>query len=289
MNGSRSSVARVRALFVELIGAPNAAIEAYRTGMNAQYGLQLEPLSLATVTCCVKTTLDKIPYEKILSNVARGKSLTRLIVKKEFRNSATFGHLSRVDGGEKGLKIGSNGTLHITGVKCGDDMSDILSQALMAINEVRVPNDVKPQYVEALVKSDIRLHMANFYAQFNMEINLEQLRATMLARFKDISFLFDKDQHPGLRFKIKLTSLIVFRTGKTLISGTDASSIFEAYQTVLDTLLSMSNEKFISDSNDLKAMMDELMTESDIDEDTLQPKAWVEYKPDIHLCDSDAE
>ena len=225
----------------DIMRRPNADVDAYRLGMGVKHeGLVLEPLKLATLTFSVGTTAPQIRYEKILENVARGKSLTKLIVKKKFGNCATFGHKARDGKKIKSIKIYQNGNLHLTGVKCEDDATDIVSQALRAINEVQGGGQTR--FSAATVVPTINLHMANFYGKINREIDLETMKTALMKRHRHMAVLLDTNHHPGMQIKNLFgnTSVIVFRTGSILFSGKkDVSNVGNAYKMIMDAVVTM--------------------------------------------------
>lgn len=186
---------------------------------------------LSTSTMTVKTNVARIDYLKIVDKVAAGE-IPDLSLKKNkygvvrvFRNCASFSVL--LDGKSKGVKICANGTLHLTGVKCGAHAKAMLDTAIRGIEVAHESaGEVK------VLSDSLKLNMLNYYFPLNVRLDLDALKRVIVERHK-IAVLYDREKHPGIKFRSpsKKTTVIVFMTGNIFLSTvSSADDIVDAYK-----------------------------------------------------------
>ncbi len=169
--------------------------------------------------------------------VGDGATFEIKVGKKNFLNCIIFKYNpnNRLKN-NKAIKLFSNGSLHITGAKSGDDAKDIIdkvTRVLTCILAAKTPIIHKEQ------SFDVQMINTNF--SVDRAINLTALQSVLKSKYNTTAFT--KDKYPGLKFKStssenkKKFTTIVFVTGNIIITGARcADAIYDAYEFITNVV-----------------------------------------------------
>ena len=162
-----------------------------------------------TGTYCFYTTFDILNIVKLSETftVARTLHSRNCYVSKHkfFRNSL----LLKING--LGVKLFTNGTIHITGAKKCEAAYKVVNIILEALGKT---NDR-----EYIIKS-FAPQMINISFKFSKQLNLDELSVSTADKAETKAICYDKNKHAALKIKlVNNVNILLFSSGSVLLMG----------------------------------------------------------------------
>jgi TATA-box binding protein (TBP) (component of TFIID and TFIIIB) len=175
----------------------------------------LLPVYIVTMTMCFKTTFSSINVEVLLSDFLEAASLcdAKITNLKQFKNCIIF----KISEGVSNIsaKIFTNGTIHMTGVKCYKDAFNVTKRIISVLdlflgdgNDIVIKSHAT-QMMNTCFKLRNHFHLANAFVAMQAKITGDQM------------VYYDKQIHAAVKIKqsLKSPSVLLFRTGSVIVAG----------------------------------------------------------------------
>jgi TATA-box binding protein (TBP) (component of TFIID and TFIIIB) len=208
-------------------------------------------ISISTMTLSIHTNVQvlheqplfKRRYENDKENILKSLSSSLLVFEErpsKFRNCVIFRSSQEKSNGSKVIKIFDNGNMQINGVKNFHQLNSLIPNIVNCLNFTYSTDAVE------VLKIDIQ--MINSSCYIGGAISLEKLYTAAVERGLHVKY--NTEIHPGLKYKFPSmttkgsnVTVIVFTTGKTIITGAktfdDIQLGFEWIVGMYDTLYSI--------------------------------------------------
>lgn len=213
-------------------------VHVHEMNENAIHKIDHDAISLrpyiSTMTICFKTRIedngaiinidiaDIIQHNLENINALCGESNQAILISKpvKFKNSIVLGY------NNINFKIFSNGMLHLTGAK---SLLHAYDCAIELCSIIDIILDIQVSICS------FKLQMINLSLKLLHMYNIEQVYTSFIKHFDNhkVHILYDKNRHPGIRFKIlksninnncKYITLMFFRTGSVNLVGLQNSN-----------------------------------------------------------------
>lgn len=180
---------------------------------------------LTTMTVCFKTTLCVLNINQI--HIDTTQQLFYLAKFKYFKNSLMIKMCNH------GIKIFTNGTVHVTGCK---KLHETIKHVQCIISSINDGCTVKSYSIQ----------MINLCMKYKKQFNLQQLFDNRNTIDGANNIYYDKERHPPIKIIIpkKITNF-VFQSGSVLIMG--MKSLEDINNTLLWNIRFLSNTPFVHD------------------------------------------
>ena len=199
---------------------------------------EIEDMKVGTITMFVdKRTIEDIVSIPIDIDALLGSKSTTLLPSQNrgFTNAATFTVLS--DGSTKSVKIFKNGTLHLTGIKSGRHVLDVLRATLSSLAPLReIKGHGKKELNELSAKS---ISMMNWFFGIGFKLDLTALKRVLIEKLK-IPCVYDREQTHCLKIGKEHNggvTVIVYTTGKIMLSGRSADEFVKSHALVIKIMM----------------------------------------------------
>lgn len=163
-------------------------------------------------------------------------------IKKSFYNQTTITYFKF---SKKSIKVFTNGKLQITGIISINDALEAIGNVIqILINSENALFASKPlPSIYKLVNFKIEMINSNF--KFNKELKLKKLELKLAQKYKVV---YEPDTYPGIKLKLKNSSIFIFGTGNVVITGAKKlTEISEMYELVAN-ILNDSSEIYLKDA-----------------------------------------
>ena len=264
-------------------------------------GLIRMPINLDALYSLAEHVLDEKDEEDdivdAITNPGRVPTLRIDPTKRRFQNSVVF--KVNIVGYDKCIKVFRNGVMHLTGAKIGNHVELMILAALQAVEragkeEAEFDSAWDDMFDEDEdVKDDIfsvsnatittpaatvtcgvlnKICMLNCYTSLGYVVDMNAFRECLESKYS-IVVIYNRDVYPGLKFTCRDggATVVVFMTGKVLLSAGNMDSIVAAHAFIADfgaqekNLVQELCDKVERDADALNKIFDEIFW-NDFDE-----------------------
>lgn len=160
---------------------------------------------------------NKIPEKYMIKEPKKGK--------RAFKNCVIFSVVQ--PNGKVAIKVFSNMSLHVTGVKCVKDLMDITKPLWDALALYTT--------IDGFSMANFQVQMINSNFSLNKVLDLQKLKQLIETSYCH-SVVHNKETHPGVVVKFqnehssKKVTILIFTSGNVIITGAqNATDLYQAY------------------------------------------------------------
>lgn len=170
----------------------------------------LEDVKISTITLSFTLSpISPLNLHNIIDNIQAPFTIQRM--PQHFYNSVIVKYNNKYS-----LKVFSNGSIHVTGIK---DLTIALDIVNLLTTQAKLPPPV-----------DFKIHMTNITAKLGWKINLPILHEAITTETKLIS-KFNTDNHSGVITKVAQGSIFNFASGAIIFAAIKTPEQFEDMMT----------------------------------------------------------
>lgn len=251
-----STVRRVEKIWKEAMHVDariSGALESMRSRVLSHL-LTTTPVKLTTMTITAMTNVKSVCRLALMMGAEMLDDCGKLSIsngtKKRKRGEEApprsfYNQVTLTWNGSKSIKVFDNGRIHVTGCTSILEFMDIVSGVCDLVESTL--GDTMRQRLGGVRVENFDIHLINLNFAVAIELGLEQLREMFVSRGHVASL--DADVYPGLNVKLRIPgvtrmpSVLLFKSGKVIMTGTKTVDELEAAFVVLTDMLNEYEKK----------------------------------------------